>query len=305
MNLEYLRTYIELIKLGSFSKVAKELSISQPAVSFQIQKLEQDLGARLINRGQKKITLTDAGKRLLKFAETVTDETKNLLNDIDMLRQEVTGELAIAASTIPSEFLLPPILGEFMTLHPSIRAKIETHDSVTIIAGVQDGIYEVGFCGMAPPESHRLESFKVAEDEIVLIVFPEHPFAKRRQISFVELEGESFIFREATSGTQKSLETLLSQASLDIKRLTPRLVLGNTQSIVSAVEARAGIAFVSNLAINKSLSLGLVHQLKVDKLKLRRDFYCIYYKERLISRLINEFLSFVQMKVSINEKAKA
>jgi len=305
MNLDYLKTYIELINLGSFSEVAKKLSISQPAVSFQIQKLEQDLGARLVNRGQKKITLTDAGKQLLKFAETVTDETRNLLNDLDRLRQEVTGELAIAASTIPSEFLLPPILGEFMTLHPAVRARVETHDSLAIIAGVQDGTYEVGFCGMAPPESHDLESFKVAEDEIVLIVFPEHPFAKRIQISFVELEGEPFIFREATSGTQKSLEALLIEAGLDLQRLTPRLVLGNTQSIVSAVEARAGIAFVSNLAIKKSLSLGLVHQLKVDRLKLRRDFYCIYYKERLVSRLLNEFLAFVQMKASVNEKAKA
>ncbi len=305
MNLDYLITYLELIKLGSFSEVAKKLSISQPAVSFQIQKLEQDLGARLLNRGQKKITLTDAGKRLFKFAKTVTGETNSLFNDLDRLRQEVSGELAIAASTIPSEFLLPPILGKFLTLHPAVRARVETHDSLTIIAGVQDGTYQVGFCGTAPPESHGLESFKVAEDEIVLIVFPEHPFAKRRQVSFAELEGESLIFREETSGTQKSLEALLSQAGLNLRRLTPRLVLGNTQSIVSAVEARSGIAFVSNLAIKKGLGLGLVHQLKVDKLKLRRDFYCICYKERLVSRLLNEFLAFVQMKTSINEKTKA
>jgi len=305
MNLDYLKTYLELINLGSFSEVAKKLSISQPAVSFQIQKLEQDLGARLLNRGQKKITLTDAGKRLFIFAETVTSETNNLFNELDKLRQEVSGELSIAASTIPSEFLLPQILGEFMNLHPSVRARVETHNSLTIIAGVQDSTYEVGFCGTAPPESQGLETFKIAEDEIVLIVFPEHPFAKRRQISFAELEGESLIFRETNSGTQKSLEALLLKADLNLQRLIPRLVLDDTQSIISAVEARAGIAFVSNLAIKNSLELGLVHQLKVDKLKLRRDFYCICYKERLVSRLLNEFLAFVQMKASINEKAKA
>ncbi len=304
MNLDYLKTYIELIKLGSFSEVAKKLSLSQPAISFQIQKLEQDLSARLLNRSQKKITMTDAGKRLLKFAETVTNETSNLFNDLDKLRQEVTGELAIAASTIPSEFLLPPILGEFMTLHPAVRARVETHNSLTIIAGVQDGTYEVGFCGTIPPENHGLESFKVAEDEIVLIVFPEHPFIRKKQISFAELEGESLIFREATSGTQKSLEALLSEAGFDPQRLTPRLILGNTEAIVSAVEAKVGIAFVPSLAIKKSISLGLVHQLKVNELQLRRDFYCIYYKERLVSRLLNEFLAFVQMKTSINEKAK-
>lgn len=304
MNLDHLRTYLKLVKLGSFSAVAKELSISQPAVSFQIQKLERDLGARLINRGQKKITMTEAGKRLLRFARTVDDETSHLLSDLDRLRQEVTGELVIAASTIPSEFLLPPILGEFMSLHPAIRARVTTHDSLTIISGVRDGSYQIGFCGVAPPKHQGLESFKVAQDEIVLIVFPEHPFAQREQVSFAELEKEPLIFREATSGTQKSLETLLSEAGFGLTRLTPHLVLGNTQVIVSSVEARAGIAFVSNLAIKKSLELGLVRQLVVDGLKLRRDFYCIYYKGRVVSRLLREFLAFIQMKTSTNGKVR-
>lgn len=304
MNLDHLRTYLKLVKLGSFSAVGKELSISQPAVSFQIQKLERDLGARLINRGQKKITMTEAGKRLLRFARTVDDETSHLLSDLDRLRQEVTGELVIAASTIPSEFLLPPILDEFMSLHPAIRARVTTHDSLTIISGVRDGTYQIGFCGVAPPKHQGLESFKVAQDEIVLIVFPEHPFAQREQVSFAELEEEPLIFREATSGTQKSLETLLSEAGFGLTRLTPHLVLGNTQVIVSSVEARAGIAFVSNLAIKKSLELGLVRQLVVDGLKLRRDFYCIYYKGRVVSRLLREFLAFIQMKTSTNGKVR-
>jgi DNA-binding transcriptional LysR family regulator len=248
--------------------------------------------------------MTEAGKRLLRFARTVDDETSHFLSDLDRLRQEVSGELVIAASTIPSEFLLPPILGEFMSLHPAIRARVTTHDSLTIISGVRDGSYQIGFCGVAPPKHQGLESLKVAQDEIVLIVFPEHPFAQREQVSFAELEEEPLIFREATSGTQKSLETLLSEAGLGLTRLTPHLVLGNTQVIVSSVEARAGIAFVSNLAIKKSLELGLVRQLAVDGLKLRRDFYCIYYKGRVVSRLLQEFLAFIQMKTSINGKVR-
>lgn len=299
MNLEYLKTYIELIKLGNFSEVAKKFSLSQPAVSFQIQKLEHDLGARLINRGQKNITLTDAGKRLLEFANTVISESDHLLNDLDRLRQEVTGELIIAASTIPSEFLLPSILNEFIKLHPAVRAKVETRDSLAILAGLQDGTYEVCFCGTAPPQSQGLESFKIAEDEIVPIVFPGHPLAKKGHISFTELQGESLISRDETSGTQKSFEALLSKAGFNLRLLTPRLVLSNTQALVSAVESGVGIAFVSNLAIKRSLELGLVRKLKLENLELRRDFYCIYHKEKLESRLFKEFLTFVQMKTPI------
>ncbi len=297
MNLDYLKTYLEVIRLGSFSEVAKKLSMSQPAVSFQIQKLERDLGVRMIERSQKALTMTEAGKRLLRFAESVEEERDHLQHDLDQLREEVTGNLVVTASTIPGEFLLPSILSAFKALHPAIRAQVVASDSLTVISGVRDGAYEVGFCGIAL-EGQELESFKIAEDEIVLIVFPEHPFTERREVSWAELEGEPFIFREETSGTQQSLQALLSRAGLDLSKWVPNLVLGTTQAVVSAIEVRAGIAFVSNLAIKKSLALGLVKQVTVSGLRLNRDFYCIYRKERIVSRLLEEFIAFVQIKAS-------
>jgi len=109
MNLDYLITYLELIKLGSFSTVAKKLSISQPAVSFQIQRLEHDLGVRLINRSRKRITMTDAGKRLLKFATTVEEERNRLLNDLDRLRHEVLERLVLSPAPSPVNFCCPPL----------------------------------------------------------------------------------------------------------------------------------------------------------------------------------------------------
>ena len=295
MNLDYLRTYLAVIRLGSFSDAARKLSITQPAVSFQINKLERDLGVRLIDRGQKSITLTDAGKRLLSFAELVERERAHLSHDIDQIREDVTGDIVIAASTIPGEVLLLPILSEFKALHPATSAKVEASDSLGVISGVQGGDYDVGFCGIAP-EGRDLDYFKFAEDEIVLIVFPEHPFAQRKEISFMEMEGESLISREETSGTQGSLRSLLAGAGLDLDKLSPGLILGTTQAVVSAIEARMGIAFVSNLAIDKSLALGLVKVVTIKGLKLSRNFYCVYRKERVVSRLLAEFIAFVQAR---------
>lgn len=295
MNLDYLRTFLEVVRLGSFSEVAKRLSVSQPAVSFQIQKLERDLGVRLIDRGQKTISLTDAGKRLLRFAEAVDKEHARLIRDLDQLREDVTGDVVITASTIPGEMLLPPILGEFKALHPAIGARVEASDSITVINRVQDGSYDVGFCGVKP-EGKELDYFKMADDEIVLIVSPEHPFARRKKVSLLELEGEQIIFREETSGTQRNVKSLLARAGLDIAKWSPCLVLGTSQSVVTAVESGLGIAFVSNLAIKKSLALGLVKQVAVEGIKLKRDFYCVYRKERVVSRLLSEFIDFVQAR---------
>lgn len=296
MNLDYLKTYREVIRLGSFSEVAKRLSISQPAVSFQIQALERDLRIRLIDRRQKSITMTQAGKRLLHFAELVEKERDRLVYDLSQLRDEVTGDLAISASTIPGEFLLPPILAEFKRLHPAITTRMMISDSLGVISRIQNNEYEIGFCG-ALPEGTDLTAFKIAEDEIVLIVFPEHPFAERQKVSFGELEKESLILREETSGTQRSLESLLLKAGFDLGRCTPSLVLGSTQAVISAVEAGIGIAFVSNLAINKSLTLRLVKVVGIEGLRLRRNFYCIYRKERIVSRLLKEFIAFVESRI--------
>ena len=150
MNLDYLKTYRDVVKLGSFSEVAKKLGISQPAVSFQIQRLERELSIRLIDRAQKTITMTEAGRRALRFAEAVEKEETRLLIDLDRLREEVIGELVIAASTIPGEYLLPAILSEFKAQHPAVMVRVAVFDSMTVISGIENGTYEVGFCGTVP-----------------------------------------------------------------------------------------------------------------------------------------------------------
>ncbi len=292
MNLDHLNTYIEVVKTGNFSEVAKKLGISQPAVSFQIQKLEQDLGVRLIDRKQKKLTLTEPGKRILSFAQKVQDEYVSMLEDINQLREDVIGNLFISASTIPGDFILPPLLSEFKTLHPSVQIQVIVSDSGQVIEDVENGTYDVGFCGVLP-ENKEMKAVKIAEDEIVLIVAAGHPFAGRKSVSFMEITEEPFIAREETSGTQKSVTSLLSKAGFDISLCKPSLILGTTEAVVSAVESRSGIAFVSNFAIKKSLSLGMIQEVNVEGLTLKRDFYCIYHKERVVSRLLDEFISFI------------
>jgi DNA-binding transcriptional LysR family regulator len=293
MNIEYLRTFQEIVRLGSFSEVAKKLGISQPAVTFQIQKLEQELGARLIDRSQRTITLTPAGQRLLKFAESVGAEREILQHDLEQLQDKVTGELRIAASTIPGEYLLPTLLAKFKHRYPAVKIRVDVSDSLMVISQVSDSTYDIGFCGIAP-EGKDTTSFKIASDEIVLIVPPGHPFVSKRTVKPEELTGESFIFREPTSGTQQNLEKLLEKAGLNIKEWTPNLVLGSTQSVVAAVAADAGVAFVSNLAIKQCTAQGVVRQVNVRGLQLRRDFFCVYRQERIISRLLEVFIDFIR-----------
>jgi molybdate transport repressor ModE-like protein len=299
MNIEHLKTFREIVRLGSFSEVAKKLGVSQPAVSFQIQKLEQEIGMRLVDRSQRTIALTQAGQRLLRFADTVEVEREKLRSDLEQMRDAVSGDLHIAASTVPGEFLLPSILADFKKSHPAVNIRLDISDSLTVIEKVRENICEIGFCGFAP-DGKDLTTFKFASDEIVLIVFPGHPFAKKGEVSPDELEGEPFIFREATSGTQRSLENLVSRPGLDIRKWLPNMILGSTQSVVSAVAAGAGIAFVSNLAIKNCIAQGTVRKIVVKGLNLARDFFFIYRQERIVSRLLDGFISYIQIEAARN-----
>lgn len=295
MNLDYLITYLEVIKLGSFSEVAKKLAISQPAVSFQIQKLEHEIGIRLIDRSQRVITVTEAGKRFAAFSKSVVEAQAKLQSDLDRLRDEVTGNLVITASTIPGEFLLPSVLAAFKSLHPAIGVEMNVSDSICVIAGVRNSDYDIGFCGIAP-DGDDLECSKIAEDEIVLIVPAQHPFSEMKKISIADLEGEPFIFREETSGTQQNLQAYLSEINTKVVKPGTKMVMGTTQAVVTGVESGAGIAFVSNMAIKKSIALGLVKVVKVDGFQLNRAFFLIYRKERVVSRLLQEFISFIKVR---------
>jgi len=301
MNLDYLETFRELVRLGSFSAVAKHLSISQPAVSFQIQKMEADLGTTLIDRSQKKLKLTDSGHRVLEFAETVHEQYAALGRALDRFRTDIVGELKIAASTIPGEFLVPPLLGEFMSSHPETTAHVDIMDSVTVIDSVKYGDYKLGFCGTTPPEKDGMSGFKIASDEIILIASPSHPLARAASVDFAQLKNESFIGREVTSGTRQSLEHALQRRGTSINSLGFRLILSQTHSVISAVEAGSGLAFVSSLGAQKSLLLGTVKKLNVSGLNIKRDFYCIYYSSGEDLRLTEEFLSFIKAKASSPE----
>ena len=166
-------------------------------------------------------------------------------------------------------------------------------DSGQVIEDVENGMYDVGFCGVKP-ENKEIEATKIAEDEIVLIIGSGHPFESRKRVSFMEITEEPFIAREESSGTQKNVVSAFKKAGFDIGLLKPSLILGTTEAVVSAVESQSGIAFVSNYAIQKSLALGMVKTVDVEGLTLKRDFYCIYRQERIVSRLLDEFISFIK-----------
>jgi LysR family transcriptional regulator, transcriptional activator of the cysJI operon len=292
MDLYYLETYIEAVKLGSISKAARKLYLSQPAVSLQIQKLEQELGFRLINRDRNSFAVTREGKRFFRFAEYVQQQHKNLLYELNQM-QRVTGNLIIVSNSIIGEVFLPPALAEFKKINPSIEYKLLIVDSYKVIEELYKGTNTVGFCGVLPNDP-GFEVIKIGKDEIVAVVYPGHPFSNQKEIGAADLMGETLILHSEPTGRRPTFANALLKVGIDLEKYQPKLILGTTTGVISAVEAQSGIALISSLAIKNSGVVVRIKVFKIKNLELKRDLYCVYRKVEMTDSSTKDFVTFIR-----------
>ena len=294
MNLDHVRSFLEVIKRGSLSEAARALGVSQPAVSNQIKRLELELGVELLIRGERGVvSLTAAGEAFLAFAEQVVAAREEMLQQLNHIKEEVSGELVIAASTTPGEFILPQLLSDFKARYPQVEAKVTIADTRDVVEKVLARECDIGFIG-APIERPRLTLTPLIEDEIVLAVYPDHPFAGREAIRLEELQGQRLILREEGSGTRRSLEQLLAERGEKLPENNVVLVLGSTHAVIEAIQARLGIGFVSAFAVSRLQASGQLCTVPIEGLSLTRDLFVAYEEGQLSTRLRQEFLTFAQ-----------
>jgi DNA-binding transcriptional LysR family regulator len=294
MNLDHVRSFLEVIKRGSLSEAARALGISQPAVSNQIKRLERELGTELLIRGERRVvSLTAVGEVFLAFAERIVAAHEEMLQQLNHIKEEVGGELIIAASTTPGEFVLPQLLSDFKARYPQVEAKVTIADTRDVVEKVLARECDIGFIG-APVERPHLTRTPLIEDEIVLAVYPAHPFAGREAIRLEELQGQRLILREEGSGTRHSLEQLLAERGEKLPENNVALVLGSTHAVIEAIQARLGIGFVSAFAVSRLQASGQLCTVLIEGFSLTRALFVAYEEGQLSTRLRQEFLTFAR-----------
>jgi DNA-binding transcriptional LysR family regulator len=297
MDLEYLNTFIEVAKQENLSKAAKRLSLSQPTVSVQIKKLEKELGCRLIERDTRHFMLTLNGKRFFRFAEYVYQEHRNLLFDIAQNEKGIIGSISIAATPNIGEYVVPDLISRFKEGNPAMDTYVEIMDLESVVKTVTQNPDIVGFCGVAPNAS-ELNCIKLGEDQLVLIVYPGHPFLLKKQVTIADLLGETLIFRAATFGKQSFYAGILKRAGIDLDVYQPKTVMGTTTGVLSAVESKAGIGFVSKLAIKHSEAMGVIQVVIIKHVKLKTNYYFVHNKNIHPDALLSNFISFINQNSS-------
>jgi DNA-binding transcriptional LysR family regulator len=290
MELRQLRTFEMVARHGSFTAVARELSVTQPAVSAQIQALESELGVRLLERLPRQVLLTSMGEALLGYARRML----NLEAEAKRVLAELTGAqdvfLRIGASPTIGAYVLPEIVGEFKRSHPDVRIVAEIESTYRVAEALQTHAIDVGLVE-AVVDADTIVAHAFRTDELVLIAPPTHPWARRPSIQPLELAEQPLIAREPASGSRALVEEALRALGVGV---LPTLELGGVEAIKNAVKLGLGVSFISRHAIRVEEKLGSLMVVPVEGLELRRFFYCIHDRPRYPSPVLQAFLDLVQ-----------
>jgi len=296
VNISQLVAFVQVVERGSFSAAARELGVSQPAVTMQVQGLESTLGVTLLDRAYRKVELTEAGRALLPHARRVLVDIDSARREIAMLAETVTGRLSVAASTTPGQYLLPRILGRFLTANPEVNILLTVADTADVVEAVLSGRAHLGMVGAAP-KGARVEFERLGTDEIVMICPVDHPFAQEKAITAERVAAEPFILREEGSGTRQIAEEALSSAGIEAGDLHVVTELGTGEAIVNAVEGGMGLGMVSSWVAEKALKLGTVATVNTAGFPAVRPLYLVTARTTP-TRAASEFVVFLRTQLA-------
>jgi DNA-binding transcriptional LysR family regulator len=291
--LPHLETFAEAAERGSFTATARHLGLTQAAVSQRIQLLEAALRTVLFRRAPDGVTLTDAGKRLHEYARRILALTAEARAAVTGATDEVAAELVLAASSVPGQHLLPPLLAAFRQRHPHVRVRMFVSDTDAVLRQVEHGEAHLGLTGGQGAAPH-LEFRRLAGDELALVVPANHPWRRKHHITVRDLLAQPLVQREEGSGTRRCMERALERMGVAPARLTVALELGSTEAVKSAILEGAGAAVLSRRAVEHEVEVGRLKAIAVEGLTLDRDIYVVRDRRRALPGAAELFLAFLK-----------
>ena len=289
-----LKVFCTVAETKSFSKASEIIHLTQPAVSLQVQALEEIYETKLFDRSGGTVTLTPAGELLYNYAKDILGLYAAVKKDISAMVGLVKGSLSLGASSTIGNYLLPSVIVAFRKNHPRIRMNLIVSNTKMIVEKLLAGEIDLGLVE-GDVTKHKLVVEKLISDELVLIMSPDHAWTRRKNISVSELPKEPFIMREKGSGTRQMIEKRLEENKVAPNSLTVSLYLGSTEAIKIAVEDGLGISIISAWAARKELKAGTLIAATFKDAKFLRQFSLIQRKNTFASHTQEEFLQFLKI----------
>jgi DNA-binding transcriptional LysR family regulator len=265
-----LKVFRVVAELLNYRRAAEELHLTQPAVTSQIRSLEDGLGIALFDRIGRETSLTPAGATLLQYVRQIEAIANDAIAALAPFGGQEGAELSIGASHTIAVYLLPKLLTQLLREWPRLKVHViggSTNEVLQALTAHQIAI------GLIEAPAHRpdLKVEVFGEDELTLIVRPDHRWASKGRVNAAELVQEPILLREVGSGMRQFVEEYLERNGVLRQQLRTVVDLNSTEGIVAAVEAGLGIGFVPYMSIEKSLALGSVKAIQLDNGPIRRQ----------------------------------
>ncbi len=292
ISLRQIKAFVTVAESKSFTKAAKILYMTQPAVSAQIKALEERLAVQLMERNDKTIVMTEAGEILYDEAQRILTLYSGLIEAIDELRGVRRGRLFLAASTIPGEYILPKIIGEFSRIYPEVELALKIADTGMVAEQLIKKTVDIGVIG-APVKNDALCLEEFMKDELIIVSAPSRADGNK-EISLEELVEMDLVLREPESGTRMIFYEKLKENGIDPKKLRVVMELGSTRAVITAVESGLGLSIISRLAAQDALQLGKIREIKMKGTGFQRVLYLAWNKNKYQSYSVKAFLKFLE-----------
>ncbi|GAW92022.1 selenium metabolism-associated LysR family transcriptional regulator [Calderihabitans maritimus] len=295
MNLNQLELFCEVARLKSFSKAAKLLHITQPAVSLQIQNLEEYYGAKLFERTAQGVILTSAGRVVYEYARRLLEIHQQMERELDRVFGVEKDELVIGASSIIGNHALPCSIWAFQEKYPQVKLKVEVGNTKLIIQKVIEQQVELGLVEGSTelPGQKGLVTKKIATDEVVVIVPNKGFWAQKEEITIKELMKERFIVREKGSGVREALERALENQGIKLSELNVVSEMSSLEGIKAAVEAGFAISICCRQGVQKDIRRGTLRAIPIKELPIQIDYYLLYMKNKFLKPVAKRFIRFI------------
>lgn len=286
LDSKQLRAFVTLVRLGSFTLAAKELNLTQSAISHAMKALEQDVGCRLLDRMGKKILPTQAGEQLLHHAEKILKEMFATRESLQQLGKWGKGRLRIGTSDAACQYILPGVLREFKECFPQYGITIEPGDVSECIDALRNNRIDLGL-GLEPDKEHQFEFHPLFTDELAFLMSPLHPWAADGSITRAEIPRQNYVLYNKKSYTFRMVEKYFRQEEVVLNTV---IELGSMEAIKELVKLGLGVSILAPWIARKELEERSLVCLPLGRRKLRRNWGFFHWRSHRLGLAEETFL---------------
>ncbi|MGC2458004.1 MAG: LysR family transcriptional regulator [Gallionellaceae bacterium] len=278
----------------NFSVAAKQLYLSQPAVSMQIKQLEENIGLPLFEQMGKKVFLTDAGRELFHYSRSISQQLADMAAVFDEMKGLGKGKFTLSVVNTANYFT-PQLLARFCQRYPDIHVNLQVANRDAVLKQLADNNTDLAILGQ-PPDGLDIKAESFLENPLVVIAAPDHPLVKLKRVKFAQLATETFLSRESGSGTRSAMERVFAQ-----HKIQPHISMEmeTNEAIKQAVQAGMGLGILSLHSIELELETKRLAMLNVEHFPLLRHWFVAHRQNKRLSASAQAFKQFL-----LNEAVK-